>query len=38
METKQTRELRVIIGDLSFQEFGVGATVSKIQRQSRTPR
>ena len=31
------RSLRVIDGSLSSREFGVGASISKVQKQSRTP-
>ena len=34
----RARPLRVVDGRLSSQEFGVGATVSEIQRSSCAPR
>ena len=37
-EWGQNSTLRVVNGRLSFEEFGVGATVSTIQRSSRIPR
>ena len=37
-ESQKTHTLCIVDGPLSSQELGVGATVSKIQRSSRTPR
>ena len=37
-EWGQNRTLCIVNGPLSFQEFRVGASISKIQRPSRTPR
>ena len=35
---RQKSTFCIVNGSLSSQEFGVGATISKIQRSSRTPR
>ena len=37
-EWRQNRALRIVNGRMSSQEFGVGTTVSKIQRSSCAPR
>ena len=37
-ERRQNRAFCVINGSLSSQEFGVGASISKVQKQSRAPR